>query len=299
MSGDDSNATSILGHVDRGMLGAVQDLFRTAGRGVRTRLVNRSGADVPVRVGAAELMSLGAVQDRIQSQEGGAFVAFRIEPWDLPGMLVIEGPLLFRLVGILLGEDTGGESPLYRYRTLTRVDLRLARRVAEDALDGLADALRGSASNAAFRVERVSGSPRWSLPLPRSSTILEATLDLGPPSDPYGLLSFVLPAQIARQLLPGIGPKHREAHRVGMQRVLPLPVTAVAELARVKLPLERLKSLEVGSMIDLGPVHEVRLRVGGKDTIVAEPGERNGVRSIRVLRRVEPNRDPEDAVPSV
>lgn len=285
MARDDIHPTSRLGHVDRGIVRDLEDLFRVAIQGMRTRIVNRSSADVPVRSGSTDLASLGQVEERLRGQEGGAFVAFHLDPWDLPGLLVIEGPLLFRLVGIFLGEKVDAEAPLYRYRTLTRVDLRVAQRVAEDALAGLCEALSSAGPSPSFRVERVSGSARWSFPMPRSTSILDATLELGPPGDPYGLMAFVLPAQIARRILPHAGEERRRGAQRGMSRVLPLPVQAVAELGRAKLSLREVRGLEVGSMIDLGRIRHVEVRAGSRCTLLCEPGVQDGMRSVRVIRR--------------
>ena len=116
----------LVGQVDQGVLGLVQDLFRTAVRRMRRRLINRSGTDVQVRFGSVEFNHLGHLQDRMVSQEGGIFVLFEISPGDMQSVLIIEGSLWFRLLGLLLGEDQLTEQPLYRWRALTRVDLNIA-----------------------------------------------------------------------------------------------------------------------------------------------------------------------------
>ena len=280
-------AGSLLAQVDTGLLSHVQDLFRTASRKVRSRLVNRSGTDIPVRFGTADLANLGQVQDRQMSQEG-AFARFRMQPGDLPGMIVIQGPLLFRLVGIMLGEDPGGDPPLYRWRSLTNVDLRIAQRICEDALNGLLEACPVQVQPS-IDLEVVSANPRMPFPLPRSTMVVEATLDFGPPEDPYGLMSIILPAQLAGVLWPkGRARKERTEDAVseGMKRVLPLGVTLVAELGRLRMPLGQMNQLQIGSVIDLGPFKQVTVMVGDRDTMVAEPGERDGVRCVRVVKRI-------------
>lgn len=279
------NATNLLGHVDQGIMVVVQELLRVAGRRVRTRLVNRCGSDLPVRFSNAEFVSLGSVQDRIESQEGGAYIAFRVDPGDTPGMLVIEGPLLFRLVGLLLGEAPEIDSPIYRFRALSNVDLRIAKRIAEDALDGLVDALNGAVENE-IRIEGVSSSPRWSFPLPRSTTVFEGTLDLGPPDDPFGLLSFVLPAAIARQMVPGVNTRDRVTDKLGLDEAASLPVTVTAELTSIKMQISELNDLQVGTEIVLGNVGKSHLCVGGRRLFEAEAGDQDGVRSVKVSRRI-------------
>ena len=70
-----------------------------------------------------------------------------------------------------------------------------------------------------------------------------------------------------------------------MQRVLPLPVTLVGELARVRMPLQAVRELREGSVIDLGYLREVQLSVAGHPTL-GDFGERDGYRCVRVTRQV-------------
>lgn len=289
MRADNERSTALLAKVDSGILGHVQDLFRTASRNVRTRLVNRSGVDVPVRMAMCELGALGSVLDRLQQQEGGAFVAFRLNPGDHPGLLVIQGPVLFRLVGLLLGEDPDGKPPLYRWRSLTRVDLRIARRVTEDILEGFNDALPADAHvRAEFSL--VSANPRLPHSMERSVTVVETALDFGPPEDPFGLITMVIPAQVAANFWgrsSGRASANLDINPEGVDRVLTLPVTLVAELARLSLPISQVKVLVPGSEIDLGIIRDATLRVGGRSLFLADAGQQDGVRSVLIKKRLE------------
>ncbi|MBN2799923.1 MAG: FliM/FliN family flagellar motor switch protein [Deltaproteobacteria bacterium] len=285
---DPNSSTAVLAKVDSGILGQVQDLFRAATRNIRARLVNRSGSDIPVRMAMCELATLGSVMDRLQHQDGGAFVRFELFPGGQAALMVIQGPVLFRLVGLLLGEDPEGKSQMYRWRSLTRLDLRIARRVSEDILEGLTEAFPVHAKAKAV-FEMVSASPRVSLSLERSATVIETSLDLGPPEDPFGLVTVVIPAQAASQFWPREVLRRSEERRdpaVGIQRVMPLQVSVVAELARMPMPIGKIRALDVGSEIDLGLVREVKLRVSGQVVMTAEAGEQDGVRSVRIKARV-------------
>jgi len=275
----------LVGQVDQGVLGLVQDLFRTAVRRMRRRLINRSGTDVQVRFGSVEFNHLGHLQDRMVSQEGGIFVLFEISPGDMQSVLIIEGSLWFRLLGLLLGEDQLTEQPLYRWRALTRVDLNIAARIVSDILTGMIEACP-AAADVDVEVLEISSNPRIPMAVPRGSTMVEVHLDFGPPDDPYGLMTLALPAQIGSAIWPRDTMARASRVKTGLQRVLPLPVTLVAELARLRMPLQRVKSLQVGMVIDLGMVREVQLSVAGRPTMVAEFGERDGHRCIRVLRRI-------------
>jgi flagellar motor switch protein FliM len=69
--------------------------------------------------------------------------------------------------------------------------------------------------------------------------------------------------------------------------VLPLPVTVVAELRRIQVPLAQLREIKPGQLLDLGPARDVVLRVGDRATLVGEAGIQNAARSVRVKSRIE------------
>ena len=60
----------------------------------------------------------------------------------------------------------------------------------------------------------------------------------------------------------------------------------LAELARRRMPFSKAKAMAVGDVNDLGALGVVKLRVGDRVLMTAEPGEADGVRSARVKRRV-------------
>jgi len=275
----------LVGQVDLGVIGLVQDLFRTAVRKMRIRLVNRSTIDIQVRFGSAEFNHLGHLQDRMISQEGGIFVLFELNPGAMQSVLIIEGSLWFRLLGLLLGEDPAKEPPLYRWRALTRVDLNVAQRVVSDILSGLVESCPVNVE-ANTEILEISSNPRIPMLIPRGTTMVEVHLDFGPPDDPYGLMTLAIPAQIGSALWPREGFARAGRAKSGIQRVLPLPITLVGELARVRMPLQKVRELQVGSVIDLGYLREVQLSVAGHPTMMAEFGERDGYRCARITRRI-------------
>jgi flagellar motor switch protein FliM len=275
----------LIGQVDLGVLGLVQDLFRTAVRKMRIRLVNRAKMDIQVRFGSAEFNHLGHLQDRMVSQEGGIFVLFEMNPGGMQSVLIIEGSLWFRLLGLLLGEDSSAEPPLYRWRALTRVDLNVAQRIVSDVLSGLVETCPVNVE-ATTEILEISSNPRIPMSIPRGTTMVEVHLDFGPPDDPYGLMTLAIPAQIGSALWPREGVARAGREKNGMQRVLPLPVTLVGELARIRMPLSTVRQLQVGSVIDLGYLREIQLAVAGHPTMMADFGERDGYRCVRITRRI-------------
>jgi len=275
-----------LARLDAQLLGRVQDLMTSAVRRMRTNLINRIGIGVPVRFGDVAPIVYGELLDEIAEEGAGVFVRFEFEPGGIQGLLAIDGALLFRIMGLLLGEDPYGEPSAYVWRPPTRMDLAVAERLASDLFAGLLDSLpKGTGGK--IRIVEVTGNSRIDLDMPRQSLLLDVTLDFGPPEDPYGLVTLALPVSFASTLWPDSG-KHRQADDQGVSRVLPLPVTVVAELGRLSMPLGAVNTLEEGAILRLGGARTVTVSVAGRPALVGEAGVVDGTRCVRVLRRMLP-----------
>lgn len=268
------------------ILGRARDLFGAVVRDLRGHLINRLGCDVPVRFGDAGYVGHGELVDDLAEEGGGVFVRFALEPAGVPGLLAVDGLLLYRLMGMLLGEDPHGDHGTYVWRPPTRMDRAVAERLATDLFAALCANLPEELGTS-VRILEVTGSPRVELPLPRTASLLDITLDFGPAEDPYGLVTLALPLSLAESIWPEAAVRSAATAR-GVNRVLPLPVTLVAELARVKLSLSDLTSLEEGSLLSLGSPKAVGLAVSGRPALKAEAGVVAGTRCVRVLQRVDP-----------
>jgi flagellar motor switch protein FliM len=279
---------TLLAHPDReaaSALPALEDLFRSAARQVRTRLVNRAGADIPVRLGVARITTVGEILDDTETRDGAAFALFRANPSGLPGMIIVQGQLLARVVGILLGEPLNSEQAPYRPRAVTGLELRIARRICEDVMQGLMLAWPED-QEAEFRMVRLGGSMRAVTGLAGTMPVVAASLDFGQPDDPYGLLSVCLPAQAARELkVVREDAVEREVEAMNVSRVMPLNLDVVAEIARLRISLSELRGLEVGSVLDLGPPREVQVRANERIIMTGEPGSSRGVRAVRINQK--------------
>ena len=265
----------------------VEDLFRQTILHLRTRLINRTGGEVPIRFAAASVCTLGDVFDRLHGQ-GSVIAQFYVASKRVRGVIVLEGALIQRLVGLMLGETEQPETSRSQMRQLTGIDLRLAGRICQDTLDAICDAST-MPDRPVATLGDVLPTSRSVSTLPRSTTVIESALDFGPPDAPYGLISVVLPPQGAGVLWPtrAHSGKQRVAEpEIGISRVMPVEVPVVAELSRVKMTLSALKNLKTGDTVDLGAVRRVQLQVGGKAALIGEAGEKDGVACVKVLRRV-------------
>jgi flagellar motor switch/type III secretory pathway protein FliN len=272
---------------------------------MRTALVNRLGTDVPVRFGDLSWMAWADLQDEFLDEASAVFLRFRLEPSGHDGVLALEGALLHRVMGLMLGESPNGEGGgAWQKRAPTRMDLSVARRLGLDILGALAEALPGAPrggwqlhdrtapretpvdpSRPRLVLLEVSGASRVDLEVARTALMMDATLDFGPAEDPYGLMTLALPAAFAADLWPETVVE-KPAGQDGLARVLPLPVTAIVELARVRLSLGELQGLRVGDRISLGAARAVTVTVAGRPAASAEAGDVDGIRCVRVLDRL-------------
>lgn len=284
---EDDRSNLLLAQVDRGALGLVQELFRNVARALRLKLVNRINDEVDVRFAGVEVVHLGRVLDRFSTQDGAVFATLTVGPQRVPCLVSLQGPLLSELVAQLLGSHEDDSRGLAPWRPVTRVDLRLAERILSDLIECIQVSLAPE-SEPEIVLESITSNTRVRLSLPRGTSMIESTLDFGPPDSPFGLASCWIPGHLTSYLWPHRSGRMQQASATpeeGLARVMPVPVEAVVELARITLPIGKVKSLEVGDLLPLGAVRNVTMRVGNKQLFVGEPGEQAGNRSMRIDKR--------------
>ena len=272
------NSNPFAGRVDDELVEQTAFLFRKIVPGLRRRLVNRVGTGLRVDLTETDSVTVGECLDETR-EEPAALCELTLSP-RASVMVLVEGKLLCRLLGLMLGEDP--EKPIVTSRhVLTRVDLRIGTRVCEDLLETVAvqTGLEKEAS-----MSEVRPAPRTIPGMARSTRVLSASLEIGPEGDPFGTIRVLLPLNTT-PLLFGTAPPLGDARRASVESVLPVQVEVVAELARVNLPISMLSAMEIGGLIDLGRPTDVVVSVNGKAALIAEAGESDGTRSVRVLGR--------------
>lgn len=265
---------------------AVEDFFRLVAHRVRARLVNRSSVDIPVRVAGVEVKALGVVLEDTEYQEGSIYSLLRFNPLGLPGMIVLQGQLLGRIVGTMLGEDPDEETQMGGIKALTPVEQKIAHRVCGDLVTELHDCWP-IAPVPRIETDAPASSPRSVTGNVRNTEVFSATLDFGPPTNPYGLLCCAIPVQAFRALAgPMVIERENKASTMDLSALLPIEVELVAELATLTLSVNQLRAMRVGDTLDVGSLRAALVRVNGKPLFEGAPGEMEGHRSVQLQRRV-------------
>lgn len=273
-----AEAPPLLGHLDAAASRAAEELFRQAVPRMRTRLVNRVGSDLPVQIDATEWATVGAVVDRLAGSV--TFASLRLEPCGLLAWVAVEHSLLARVVGRILGQPADQEDAVPR--PPSRFDLVVTRRLGEDVMGGLAEVLPPSAAE---RVLVLGANTVAGPGLPATALVGASSYQVGRPDAPLGRFWILLPSEITRLAQPKRTTRSQDGN--AMERILPLPITAVAELGRLRMSLSEFRNLRVGATLDLGPVRQVVVRVGDRPAFLGDGGLQNGFRSVRVSDRVE------------
>ena len=268
---------------------SVEEFFRALALRVRARMVNRSSSNFQVRLASVALQTLDQVREDQRFRVSGVFGLLRYDTHKIPGLAVLQRPLLTRIIGAMLGDDEeGAPQEEGDPRPFSPVEARIAQRIFVDLASDLIEtwpvlptpavALEGSPGN--VRVVEQHGNDEESF---------VATLEFGPEDAPYGLMTVTVPTQTLRSLgfaRAAVEDGPRKPRTIEFARVLPVEVECVAEVARLPMRVRDLRGLEVGDLVPLGPVKDALMRVNGQPMLSVEPGHANGQRSVRVLGRI-------------
>lgn len=264
----------------------LEEVFGGATRRFRAQMASRTGSESQVQVGPIVLSTLEGLCVEEAYADAGLWCSFQIVGVPTPAYIVIEGSLLARLMGRLFGE--GDVETLHaRPRGITEVECMIGGRLCRDLMDAVAASWAG-AEALVVRPGAVAPSQRVCAEVDPATPYAITTLEMGGNLGP-GNIFVALPAAVwevfgpRRRSVPST-PARREP---AFDRVMPVQIELVVEIARLDLSLRRLQALTVGDELPLGALGEACGRVGDKRAFYGEPGASGGVRSFRVMRRAD------------
>lgn len=267
----------------------LEGCFRNVARRMRTRLMSRSGSDTPVR--AMEIQSL-LVPDLLDLPEVGNGVlwsSYAAGRSGGNGVIVIEGALLDGLIGRLFGASDTPAMGAYQRRPLTDVEIRVGTRIIDEIYEAMAACWPIQPP-----VELLDRATTITRPnattLPPTSRIVAVSLECGPEEEPLGRITIALPMSVLRSLAAGpvmANARPPVVRAANYDRVMPMEIEVIVELARVRATLQSLQSMQIGDELPLGAMREVRALINGRPTLIGEAGNEGSQRSFRVMRRIE------------
>jgi flagellar motor switch protein FliM len=267
----------------------LEGCFRNVARRMRTRLMSRSGCDTPVRVMDLQSLLVPDLLDLPEVGNGVLWSSYAAGRSGGNGVIIVEGALLDGLIGRLFGASDTPAMGAYQRRPLTDVEIRVGTRLIDEVYDAI-----GACWPIQPPVEFLDRTTTTTRPsgstLPQTSRIVSVALECGTEEEPLGRITVALPMSVLRSLAAGpvlANARPQVVRAANYDRVLPMEIEVVVELARVNATLQTLQDLQVGDELPLGAVREARAFINGRPTLTGEAGAEGYQRSFRVLRRIE------------
>ncbi|MEN9787415.1 MAG: Flagellar motor switch protein FliM [Pseudomonadota bacterium] len=272
----------------------IEEMFLGAVRRLRARLATETDMDTPVFVRGVRPVTVQQFLEGETYADAAIWTTFTYEGGTEPLVVALEGSLIARLVGPLLGQGNPDDTSTHEPRPVSPVELSIGSRLARRLVDTL-EASWSVGVPPRFRPEQQAPSRRVCGDLEPSTPFAVCTVSVELAGAPVGSIFVGLPNSLVRRLVPRAlgGTQERSAaptpapqRAAQFDRVMPVEVDVVVELARVQMPLRRLQSLRVGDEILLGSAGDATGRIGDLPVFSGEPGSSGGVRSVRIVQRM-------------
>lgn len=257
-----------------------------------TTLRNFTSDNVEVSIDAISSLRFG---DYLNSVPLPAMLAvFQAEEWDNYGLIVVDSPLIYSVVDVLLGGRRGTAAMRVEGRPYTTIERTLVERLVSVVLSDLTDAFEPLCP-VNFRFERLEVNPRFTA-ISRASNacvLVKLRVDM---EDRGGRIEMLLPyatLEPVREMLlqQFMGEKFGrdsiwETHLAEQLRDTAVALEVV--LAEQVMPLSTVLNLKVGDRIALGvaPGSPVRLRCGDVAMFEAQLGRREERLAVRIEREL-------------
>ena len=271
----------------------VERFFLQVAERLRSRQVNRSASDVPVRVAAVDSTTL---QDTLQNPEFRDGVVYSIissPSMHDSGCVMLQYGLISRLMDKGYGAQGEIYDPQVQSRTLPHCTRMFIQRLTKEICDDLQSFLPGTKKIDFLASPPSITEPNWA-PQERGTDVFVAMIDVGPLAQPYGLLSIILPVHLFEMVF-GLKANRNssgtdnEDGEFQNTRVFQLPVDIVAELDSFTISYAELRNMMIGDFIPLSESLEVSLRVNNQVKFYGEFGEVSGFRAVRIEKSVDDN----------
>jgi flagellar motor switch protein FliM len=268
----------------------VERYFLQVSERFRSRHVNRSANDIPVRVAAVDATVMQTALQNPEFRNSVVYSVIKIRGLPTDGCIMLQYGLLYRLYEVSLGGQADSVEVQPQVRALPNSTEKYAARVIEDLCEDMVSMWPGVRGVQLSSGEPSINQPNWG-PQAKSMDVFTGTIDVGPLAGPYGLMSVALPVPLFERAL-GIRaskspPPTADADLLEASYVNGLPVDLIAELQRIKLELNDIDGLQVGDFIPLHEKMEVDLRINNLLRFQGEFGEEAGLRAVRISNRTE------------
>ena len=259
-------------------------------RAMSGSLRNFTGDNVEVSLETMASLRFGDYLERIP--QPAMLAVFKVDEWDNYGLLVVDSPLIYSVVDVMLGGRRGTAAMRIEGRSYTSIERALVERLVSVAMDDLTDAF-GPVSPARFRFERLEVNPRFAAVSRPGNACVLSRLRVGM-EDRRGRLELVMPYATLEPVREALlqqfmGEKlgrdsSWETHLAEELRLTDFTLDVV--LDEQTMPLSSVLSLRRGDRItlDAKPETPVKLRCNDVALFEGDLGRRKGRLAVRITR---------------
>ena len=259
----------------------VEMFFKQLSEQFRSKIVSWAGQDIPTRIAAVEVTNMHDLLNNQEFKDAVLYAVIKVKGLPLDGCVMMQFPLFAKLLEVSIGGE-GSTEFSSAVRTLTEFESQFAVRTFEH----LCKQIQKSWGFGRKGVELQITAPTLNQPAfgPKSKTmeVISATMDIGPITSPYGLMSIALPSQLFERALGTSLATGVEEQTTNFDHVLDVKVDLVAELERITLSVKQLRELQVGVILPLRQQKEITLRVNGQKRFMGVFGSTGDTRSIQI-----------------
>ncbi len=296
MAGDDG-PTGVQRIINSGLvsyerLPMLEIVFDRLVRIMSTSLRNFTGDNVEVSIESITSLRFGTYLNAIPMP--AMLAVIKAEEWDNQGLIILDSPMIYAIVDVLLGGRRGTAAMRIEGRSFTTIERVLVERLIEVVLGDLAAAF-DPLTPVTFRFERLEVNPRFAAisRLSNAAVLARLRVDL---DDRGGRLELLLPyatLEPVRELLlqKFMGEKFGrdsiwETHLA--EELWNTEITLDAVLDERTMRLSEVMALVPGSRLELniGPNTQVALRCGSLTLFEARLGRRKNALAVEIARAI-------------
>jgi flagellar motor switch protein FliM len=259
----------------------VEQFFKQLSEQFRAKVVSWASQDIPTRIAAVEATNMSDLLANQEFRDSVIYSVVRVRGVPVEGCVMMQYPLFAKLLEVSIGGE-GGSDFSAPVRNLTVFEESFAQRTFEH----LRVQMQQSWSFGRKGIEIQIGEPSLNPPAfglkAKSMEVIAATVDIGPITSPYGLMSLALPSQLFERALGSSLAPLPDDSEPSFDNLLDVQVDLVAELERIPMSVSELRSIDVGSVLDVTRVDEVNVRINGKEAFKGTFGSSGDVRAVQI-----------------
>ena len=259
----------------------VEQFFKQLSEQFRAKVVSWSSQDIPTRIAAVEATNMSDLLSNQEFRDSVIYAVVRIRGVPVEGCVMMQYPLFAKLLEVSIGGE-GGTDFSAPVRNLTDFEESFAHRTFSHLKTQMEKSWNFGRKALEIQVARPTLNPPAFGLKAKSMEVIAATVDIGPITSPYGLMSLALPSQVFERALGSSLAPLSDDTEPSFDTVLDVRVDFVAELDRLKMSVHELRTLTVGSVLNIKRVDEVNVRVNGKAAFTGSFGSNGDVRAVRI-----------------